>query len=163
MDYKHAIKKQYEASLNMLGQAIKNCPDSLWNDQSYTNKYWHIAFHTLYFTDLYTQGTDKNFVKWVKYKDSFEFLDREPGEAPIPAEDAYTKEEVLEYYNYVVNNLDARIDSTDMELASEVSWIPFTSFELQIHNIKHIQHHVGMLFERLRNNNIDVEWARREG
>lgn len=163
MDFKHAVKKQYQASLTMLGQAIENCPDSLWIDQSYANKFWHIAFHTLYFTDFYTQKSEKEFVKWEKHKDGFEFLDRLPEQEPIPIEDVYTKKEVLEYYNYIVDDLHARIDSTDMEADSGVSWIPFQKFELQIHNIKHIQHHVGMMFERLRNNDIDVEWARREG
>ena len=163
MDFKHAVKKQYQASLTMLGQAIENCPDSLWIDQSYANKFWHIAFHTLYFTDFYTQKSEKEFVKWEKHKDGFEFLDRLPEQEPIPIEDVYTKKEVLEYYNYIVDDLHARIDSTDMEADSGVSWIPFQKFELQIHNIKHIQHHVGMMFERLRNNDIDVEWARRKG
>ncbi len=162
MDFKHAVKNQYQASLDMLGQAIEKCPDAMWNDQTYTNKFWQLAFHTLYFVDLYTQGTDKNFVAWEKHKDGFEFLDRLPEQAPIPIDDAYSKAEILEYYNHILKNIEARIDATDMEVISEVSWIPFTSFELQLHNIKHIHHHVGMMFDRLRNSDIDVEWKRRE-
>ncbi len=129
MEIKHAIKKQYQATLNMLKQAIEVCPDTLWNDLSFTNKFWHISFHTLYFTDVYTQGTDTNFVKWEKHKDGFEFLDRLPEQDEIPIEDAYNKEEIMEYYNHIMSQIDARIDATVMEIESEVSWIPFTSFE----------------------------------
>ena len=54
------------------------------------------------------------------------------------------------------------IDETDLEVVSGFDWIPFTKFELTLHNLKHIQHHTGQLYERLRVNNITVEWGRRE-
>ena len=162
MVYKKAIKGQYQISLNMLKQAIEKCPDSMWNDQSFANKFWQLAFHTLFYVDMYTQGTDENFVAWEKYKENFQHLGRDSKEDPIPVQDAYSKEDVLEYYNHILKDIDARVDGTDMEAISAVSWITCTSFELQIHNIKHIHHHVGMMFDRLRNNEVDVEWGRRE-
>ena len=162
MNIKQALKSQYHSSMDMLCQAIEKCPDALWNDQTHTNKFWQLSFHTLYYVDIYTQGTDENFVAWEKYKENFQHLGRDSKEDPITLEDAYTKAEILEYYNHIYKQIDKRIDSTEMELISEVSWVSGTSFELQIHNIKHIMHHVGMMFDRLRHNNTDVEWGKRE-
>jgi hypothetical protein len=38
-------------------------------------------------------------------------------------------------------------------------WLPFSKLELQLYNIRHIQHHTGQLIERLREQkDISVEW-----
>ena len=47
-----ALKSQYHAALAMLREAIEKCPDELWASDEYTNRFWRIAYHTLYFTHL---------------------------------------------------------------------------------------------------------------
>jgi hypothetical protein len=45
----------------MLQEAVVKCPESLWKDREYENAFWHIAYHTLYFTHLYLQPTREDF------------------------------------------------------------------------------------------------------
>jgi predicted kinase len=41
-----------------LKQAIEKCPDALWNDPADKNRFWHVAYHALFYTHLYLQPTD---------------------------------------------------------------------------------------------------------
>ena len=62
MDTKTVIKSQYLAALEMLKQAILDCPDSVWDDPEHKNRFWHIAYHTLFYTHLCLQPTESDFV-----------------------------------------------------------------------------------------------------
>jgi hypothetical protein len=42
MNTKEIIKSQYLASLEMLRGAVIQCPDSLWDDPAYKNRFWHV-------------------------------------------------------------------------------------------------------------------------
>jgi hypothetical protein len=48
-----ALKNQYHAMLSMLRNTIETCPDDLWVSKEFTNPYWRIVYHTLYFLHLY--------------------------------------------------------------------------------------------------------------
>jgi hypothetical protein len=48
----------------------------------------------------------------------------------------------------------------NLEAESGFSWIPMNKMELQIYNIRHIQHHAAQLIERLRDNQgIHIKWV----
>jgi hypothetical protein len=38
---------QYEATLDMLRDAIDKCPDALWDDRTEGTPFWHTAYHAL--------------------------------------------------------------------------------------------------------------------
>ena len=45
---------QYLAALTMLQRAIRvACPENLWLDAQYTNPFWHIAYHAVFYTHFY--------------------------------------------------------------------------------------------------------------
>ena len=44
MDLSNAIQTQFHAALTMLERAVDACPDTLWDDATYTNRFWHIAY-----------------------------------------------------------------------------------------------------------------------
>src|SRR5512137_815932 len=102
MDSRQVIRSQYLASLEMLKQAIVKCPDAIWNDPHDKTKFWHIAFHALFFTHLYLQNTEQEFTPWVKYRKDYQFL----GPLPWPPHsmpsigEPYTKEDVLAYLDF---------------------------------------------------------------
>jgi hypothetical protein len=152
MDTKEVIKSQYRASLSMLGEAIQKCTDALWDDERYKNRFWHIAYHALFYTHLYLQKRGEEFVPWSKHRQEHEFL----GPLPWPPHrepnigEPYTKEEVLEYLGFCQNEVEERVSSLDLEAASGFDWLPFGKLELQFYNIRHLQHHTGQLVERLR-------------
>ncbi len=162
MSVKEVIQSQYLASLAMLGEAVSQCPDDLWLAPGFKNHFWHIAYHTLFYTHLYLQVSEKHFVPWQKHRKEYQFL----GPLPWPPhtepdiEEPYTKEELLEYLSFSRNEVIERVSSLDLEAASGFHWLPFKKLELQLYNIRHIQHHTGQLIDRLRNHEgIGVGWV----
>lgn len=80
------LKSQYHASLAMLREAIERCPDTTWYDQTPTNTFWQVAYHTLFFAHLYLQPTEATFVPWVRHQADNQNPDGIPG-PPDPASD----------------------------------------------------------------------------
>ncbi len=159
---KEIIKSQYRASLEMLGEAISKRTDALWDDPGHKNRFWHIAYHTLFFTHLYLQDCEKEFVAWSKHRNEYQFL----GPVPWPPHKEpdigkpYTKEDILEYLGVCRNEVEERVSSMDLEAGSGFYWLSFGKLELQFYNIRHIQHHAGQLIDRLRTKEaIGIRWV----
>jgi hypothetical protein len=154
--------RQYRASLEMLGQAVAQCPEPLWLAPDYPNKFWHIAYHTLFFTHLYLQTSEAEFRPWLKHKKDYQFLGPRPW-APheVPEIGApYSKEDILEYHQFCLGETAARVPSVDLDAPSGFHWLPFNKAELQVYNIRHIQHHAGQLIDRLRTaEGIGTPWV----
>jgi len=164
MNTKDAIASQYHASLDMLEQAITACPDALWDDRSHANVFWHVAYHALHYTHLYLQRSLQHFVPWPGRRGEHESL----GRRPRPSDEAncedepYTREELLEYLAFCWREVEERLPSTALDAPSGFHWLPFDKLELQFYNIRHIQHHVGELYERLASaGGAEVGWAAR--
>lgn len=161
MDVREIIKSQYRASLDMLGEAIVKCPDVAWNDPAHKNRFWHIAFHALFFAHLYLQKSEKEFVAWSKHRKEYQFLGPlpwDPSKMPDIGE-PYTKEEVLEYLAVCREEVETKTSQVDLEAESGFSWLPFNKLELQFYNIRHIQHHTGQLADRLRGEGVGLRWV----
>jgi hypothetical protein len=156
------VARQYRASLAMLGQAIDVCPESLWQSPEYPNRYWHIAYHALFYTYFYLQPGESDFRAWVKHRRGHQYLAAFPGsrEEKPKILTPYTKSELVEFHELCRNDVEARVPLLDLAAASGFSWLPFNKLELQFYNIRHIQHHTGQLADRLRTAaNIGVEWV----
>ena len=59
--WKEAVWQQFGAAIDMLANAIRDCPDDVWGDQSAEPQYWALAFHTLFWLDLYLGGTSQGY------------------------------------------------------------------------------------------------------
>jgi hypothetical protein len=152
MSIQDSLKSQYHASLEMLKQAVLKCPDALWEDPTYKNEFWNIAYHTLFYVHLYLSPSEKGFIPWAKNKPGYSDLTK--GKEP------YSKEEVLAYAAIVTEQVEQQVSTLDPDAASEFWWLPFSKLELQLYNIRHLQQHVGELCERLGvTADIDVEWV----
>jgi len=155
------LSKQYRASMAMLKEAITKCPESLWNAPEYPNKFWRVAYHALYYTHLYLQNSLRGFTKWKKHRENYNRLGR-PGSAHGRSKiDApYSQVEILEYFEICLREIEAKVPSLDFNAPSGFYWLPFTKLELQIYNIRHIQHHAGQLIDRLRTvAGIGIGWV----
>ena len=163
MEIKPAIVSQYRATLGMLRSAIDSCPGECWDDTTYTNRFWNVAYHTLFFTDLYLCETDAAFKPWEKHRVDYQYLGPlwwDGNRVPAIGE-PYTKEEELEYLGYCERAVLERMDHTDLSAPSGFRWLPFGKLELQFYNIRHIQHHAAQLIGRLREDaGIAIEWLR---
>ena len=72
----------------------------------------------------------------------------------------YSKDEILEYLQMCWEEVDARVPSLDLGAPSGFHWLFFSKFELQLYNLRHLQHHTGQLIDRLRTvAEIGVDWV----
>ena len=157
MEVKKTIKSQYLASLEMLRQAIVECPESLWEGPEYKVPFWHIAYHVLFFTHLYLHPSEDEFVPWEKHKEAYRSLgsSREKTETLEPL----SKEDILAYHGLCCEQVEEQVNALDFEAKSGFDWLPFNKLELQIYNIRHIQQHTGELYERLgTSGKIELNW-----
>lgn len=158
MELKKTIKSQYYASLEMLKQAIVQCPGSLWHGPEYEVPFWHIAYHVLFYTHLYLQLSEEDFVPWEKHKEGYRSLG--PSGEKSEAWEPLSKEDILAYHGLCCEQVEERVTALDLEAESGFHWLPFDKLELQIYNIRHIQQHTGELYERLAaNSDIEVRWV----
>jgi arylsulfatase A-like enzyme len=155
-DMKKAIISQLLSSLAMLQEAINNCPDNLWDHQGHENKYWHIVYHTLFFTHLYLSPSENKFKHWENARDEYQFM----GPVPWPPhytpkiEHSYTKLDLMEYLEKIKGDAPNQITQDDLNANSGFDWLPFSRLELYLHMIRHVQHHIGQLIERLRDSGV---------
>jgi hypothetical protein len=149
------ITSQYIASLNMLMDTIKKCPESLWNNKEYENSYWHIVYHTLFYTSLYLSESLVKFSPWEKHKANYDCLGSFTYDnKAVIIENAYSKNEMTEYLETIFNNLENSVNDTLLDEKSGFDWLPMNRMELHLYNIRHIQHHTGQLIERLHQKGI---------
>jgi hypothetical protein len=158
---KQAISSQYHATLEMLKQAIVQCPHEMWDDPAQKNRFWHIAYHALFYTHLYLQHEEADFVPWEKQQDAYCSLGSDPARPEEPETGTpYEKGDLLDYLAFCRNVVDDLVPALDLDAESGFRWIPFNKLELQFYNIRHVQQHTGELCERLGvQAGIDVQWV----
>ncbi len=156
------IVSQYLASLEMLGQAIRACPDALWNSPDDKTKFWHVAYHALFYTHLYLQDSEQDFKPWSRHRAEYQYI----GPLPYPPHalptngDPYDKDAVLEYMVFCQAQAAERVPQLQLEAGSGFDWLPFGKLELQFYTIRHIQQHAGELMERLGSRaGIELRWV----
>jgi hypothetical protein len=158
MDVKRALIDQYGAALEMLKQAIIKCPAARWNDAQDRKKFWQVAYHTLFYTHLYLHDGLKDFKPWAKHRQDYHQLRSLPEKVAIG--EPYSREEVLEFFELCQQTVEDKVSFLDLEAESGFDWLPFSKLELQLYNIRHIQHHAAELIEWLgATQGIDVDWV----
>ena len=145
MTIQATLKSQYHASLAMLLEAIEHCPPSLWTSPVYANRYWQVAYHVLYYTDLYLQPDEASFTPWELHRPEHHRFGPRPDLTP------YTQAELLAYGHRCDALVDSAVDRLDLTAAgSGFSWYQMPKLEHQLVNLRHLQHHTGQLADRLR-------------
>lgn len=139
---KDIIRRQFGAAITTLENAIKNCPDDLWGDETSEEKYWYRAFHTLFWLDYYLSGDTKNFVPPAPF--GLEELDP----AGVLPPRVFSKEELLTYLNHGRKKCYDTINNMTDELAEQkfkFGKVDLTFAELLLYNLRHVQHHAAQL------------------
>jgi DinB superfamily len=144
MTVQAVLKSQYHASLSMLRAAIDACPPDLWTDASYVNQFWHVVYHTLFYTDFYLQASESAFVPWEHHRPEYNFF-KSGSTTP------YSIDEIRAYCKRCDETIDSAVDRLDLNAAeSGFSWYKMSKLEHQFVNLRHLQHHTGQLAERIR-------------
>jgi hypothetical protein len=164
MELQNILISQFSAALHMLRQCLERCPESLWDDPADKNKFWHNAYHALFYTYLYLHPSAAEFTAWPNHRENYHNLgDRLPWPPhdPVVIGAAYTKAEVLEFWQRCAQMVGESFAKVDLQAEqSGFDWIPLSKLELQLYNLRHLQQHTGELMERLSSRaGVDVEWV----
>ncbi len=157
MDARVAFRSQYRAALGMLQQAIVLCPAAMWNDPADRNRFWRVAYHVTFFTHLYLSGSLREFAPWKVELTRLRLQDlARDAEGFEPC----SREDILAYVDFVRGAVDEKVPSLDLSAESGFDWLKCDKLELQLYNIRHLQHHTGELMERLGSRaGVEVEWV----
>jgi hypothetical protein len=126
----------------MLENALLACPDELWGDRSRRPEFWYLAYHTLFFLDLYLSGSVEGFAPPAPFT-----LDEIDARGILP-ERVYTKDELQSYLEHGRQKCRATIEALTEEKARrrcEFSWGEVSFAELILYNMRHVQHHAAQL------------------
>ncbi|MEP7233596.1 MAG: DinB family protein [Ginsengibacter sp.] len=158
--FNESLWKQFGASIDMLENAMRLCPDELWNTG---RKFWYNAYHCLFFLDYYLTPKPIGFSPPLPYTLS-EF---DPSGA-MP-ERVYTKEELLVYLQFNRDKCQKLItglteETFDSRWINESGTMDYSLFELLLYNMRHVQHHAAQLNLMLRQEiNYAPDWVSRAG
>ena len=144
--------RQFGAAIDMLGSALSDCPDelwekSLWEDQpdqwmaAGFSSYWYLCYHTLFWLDLYLTGAEEGFVPPAP----FDLVEMDPA-GVLPR--TYTRQELLRYLEYCRRKCQETIGALSNEQANRLcrfAWGELTFAELQLYNLRHVQEHGAQL------------------
>ena len=144
--------RQFGAAIDMLGEALRDCPDALWEKQLWQDQpdqwvakgfstFWYLGYHTLFWLDLYLTGAEEGFAPPA----SFDLVEMEDGET-LPR--VYTRAELLGYLELCRQRCRETIVALSSEQAQRVCHFPWgeLSFaELQLYSLRHVQEHGAQL------------------
>jgi len=151
--YKQLIANQFEAVFCKLNTCIGRCPEAAWNAPVGNNALCQVAFHTLFFADLYLGHDEESFraQPFHRANESFfaeyeELEDREPlalyERGPVRA--------YLAHCRGKASQVVAAETADALRARCGFGWLPFSRAELHVYNIRHVQHHAAQLSLRLR-------------
>ncbi len=150
--WKTILWNQFGATIDMFGNAIKACPDEfwtahLWKDPAMSpefSDFWYVAYHTLFWLDLYLSGAVEGFVPPAPFN-----LDELDPRGLLPVR-VYSRDEILTYLGHCRQKSHATIEALTDEKAHQVYKFPWAktglSFaELLVDNMRHVQEHGAQL------------------
>lgn len=159
-----ALTSQYVASLSMLEDVLRSCPDDQWTESVGSNPFWLIAYHALFYTDLYLSRDEDSFEPQEYCRENWHFLDRLPFPpyTKIEAEPPLDRETLLEYVDHCRGKVPESVNSETIESlegACGFWWYKIPRGEFHLNNIRHLQHHTAQLISHLRRTaDIGIGW-----
>ena len=157
-----AIAGQFEAAFAMFTQCLDRCPHEHWDAPIAKYPFWHVAYHTLCFVDLYLSPGEKVWQPRTTAPNAFHPLGWTELDEEYPSR-RFPKAELLAYAALLTPLIRATIESESSErLAGEsgFSRLTFTRAELHIYALRHVQHHAGQLGAKLRTLGVDTQWIK---
>jgi hypothetical protein len=146
--WKTSLLKQFGAAIDMLENALNECPNelwemTLWEDDAMpagSSAFWNIAYHTLFWLDLYLSGALEGFAP----PPPFTLDELEVGKVTR----VFTRTELQNYLAYDRKKCQATLSTLTDEQAQKVcqfSWLELPFLELLFDNMRHVQEHAAQL------------------
>jgi hypothetical protein len=159
--WKETAWSQFGAAIDTLENAIRACPEKLWDDRTRRAEYWYVAYHTLFWLDYYLSDT------WEGFAPPPPFGLEEMDPAGVLPERPYTKDELLTYLAHDRQKCRQTIRAMTDEKARRMykfGSVNLTIAELLLYNLRHVQHHSAQLNFILRETgDIGSRWIFRAG
>jgi len=144
--------RQFGAAIDMLGDALRDCPDELWEKRLWEDQsdqwvaagfstFWYLGYHTLFWLDLYLTGAEEGFTPPAP----FDLVEMEDNEV-LPR--TYARKELLGYLETCRRRCRETIFAVTNEQANRLcrfAWgeVPFG--ELLLYTLRHVQEHGAQL------------------
>lgn len=162
INLKTSIWQQFGAAIDYLDASIAACPGELWlaplwqtpDSRPERAQFWYVAYHTLFWLDLYLTGTEDGFLPPAPFS-----LIEQYGDEPIP-ERPYTRAELQTYLAACRARCRATIEALTDETAQrqcQFGWGEVSFLELMLYNMRHVQGHASQLDMLLGQNGIATE------
>lgn len=144
--------RQFEAAIQSFGDALRDCPDDLWEMQLWEDKpdqwvaigfskFWYLCYHSLFWLDLYLTGAEEGFSP----PQPFDLVEMEANESPPRM---YTREELLDYLELCRQRCREIIETLTVEQAQRLCRFPWGEVpyaELMLYTMRHVQEHAAQL------------------
>src|ERR1700730_3374095 len=149
--WRTVVGSQFEVAIEMLGSAVRDCPDELWEESLWEDKslpgfseFWYVAYHAMFWLDLYLSGSSEGFAPPAPFT-----LDELHPAGVLPPR-VYTRDELESYLAHSFEKCRATIKNLTDEQAqrthrigSERREIRFA--ELILYNMGHVREHAAQL------------------
>ena len=158
INYRTIVWNQYGAAIDMLGDAIRLCPDHLWTavlgkdpDDAQYGQFWFVAYHALFWVDLYLTGSGVGFTPPPPFI---------RGRLP---EQPYAKDQVLAYLAACRQKCQSTLEALTDENAQQrcvFEWMAPSFLELQLYAMRHVQEHAAQLSLLLGQHDVaGLDWV----
>jgi len=153
------VEGQFGASIEMLENVIKVCPEKLFGDRSNKPEYWYLVYHTIFWLDFYLSESPDSFYP----PPPFTLTELDP-EGVLP-ERVYTKSELVEYLEHgrvKLKSLLKNLSEESIKRHYKYGSVEMSFGELIIYNLRHVQHGVEQL-NLILHQKIDIApgWVKR--
>ena len=165
MDAQQIVYSQYLAALEMLKGAVVKCPDNMWDDVDRKNRFWHVAYHTLFYTDLYLSRDEASFQAHRCHREHYQFF----GQLPWPPHEAIVADQPIprdDILDYIEHCRQKAADIISAETAESLAgppgfwWYEIPRAEFHLNNLRHIQHHGAQMGLSLRRaEGVAIDWV----
>lgn len=158
--WKTALWRQFGAAIDTLDNALVTCPAALWQERLWRDppdhpqrpygEFWYIAYHTLFWLDLYLSSL-ADPTQGIAPPAPFPMAVFDAG--GTPRERLFTKEELRAYLAYARQKCHTTIEALTEEQARypfEFPWEkgegrPISVLELLLYTMRHAQEHAAHL------------------
>lgn len=141
----------------MLGDALADCPDSLWDEPVWPETppewfapnfahFWYVVYHSLVWLDLYLEGRPED-----EFAPPQHFRQGEVDSPETMPERPYTKEQLGDYLQLLrvkCREKLVRLTAEDAGQTVQYGWSAderVTYAELLLYNLRHVQGHAAQL------------------
>jgi len=147
--WKTLIWRQFGAAIDMLDNALRACPDELWQGRLYSEpsqpgfaEFWYVAYHALFWLDYYLAESADGFAP----PPPFTLAELDP--RGLLPERVYTQAELQTYLEFGRQKCRDRIETLMDEMAPQrcrPDWPEMSVAELLLYSMRHVQEHASQL------------------